>query len=109
MTLSELESEVLGRFVKRVQSELQDENLEVKLFGSKARGQAHEDSDVDVLVIVSGNDWRLCDKIYDIATDLLLETGVSISPKVLSLEKYKGLLEQESPFVKNIMRDAVAV
>ncbi len=81
----------------------------MKVFGSKARGQAREDSDVDVLVIVSADDWRLCDTVYDISTDLLLETGVSISPKILSSRQYKELLDQKSPFVENIIRDSIAI
>ena len=79
MSLSESERQVLARFRDRLQTQLPEEQIEVILFGSKARGEGREDSDLDVLVIVLGEDWRLCDKVYDIATDLLLETGVCIS------------------------------
>lgn len=109
MPLSELERQVLARFRNRLRTQLPEEQIEVMLFGSKARGDDREDSDLDVLVIVAGEDWRLCDQVYDIATDLLLETGVCISPKIISARQYRLLQEEEAPFVKNVIRDSVAI
>ena len=109
MHLSELETQVLARFRHRLQTRLAEEPIEVMLFGSKARGESREDSDLDVLVIVSGEDWRLCDQVYEIATDLLLETGVCISPKIISASQYRRLQEEEAPFVRNVIRDSVAI
>jgi predicted nucleotidyltransferase len=109
MTLSELERKVLADFRDRLNAELHGEQTEVKLFGSKARGEDREDSDLDVLVIISGDDWHACDRAYDIATDLLLETGVLISPKVISKKQYHQLQEEETPFVRNVIRDSVPI
>ncbi len=109
MGLNKLEKRVLGEFRIRVQTALQDQEMQVKLFGSKARGEGRKDSDLDVLVIVSGDDWHLCDRVYEVATDLLLETGVCISPKIVSVNQYHQLLEENAPFVRNVIRDAVAI
>jgi len=75
--------------------------VEVKLFGSKARGDARMDSDIDVLVIISSGDRRMCDVVYGIATDILLETEVCISPKVINRKEYDHLYDTENPFIKN--------
>ena len=109
MALNKLEKRVLEEFRVRVQTALRDQGMEVKLFGSKARGEDKKDSDLDVLVIISSDDWRLCDRVYEIATDLLLETGVCISPKIVSANQYHQLLEENAPFVRNVIRDAVAI
>jgi predicted nucleotidyltransferase len=109
MPLSELERTVLATFRNRLDTELPNEIKEVKLFGSKARGEGREESDVDVLVIVASEDWHLCDKVYNIATDLLLETGICISPKILSTSQYRRMLSEDAPFIKNVVREAVAV
>ena len=109
MALNKLEKKVLVSFRNRLGTVLNDELIEVKLFGSKARGQGRKDSDLDVLVIVSSDDWRLCDRVYEIATDLLLDTGVCISPKIISMNQYNQLLREEAPFVKNVNQDAVTI
>jgi len=109
MALKEQERNILENFSIRLRTLLQDPGIEVKLFGSKARGEDREDSDLDVLVIISGEDWHLSDKVYDLVTDLLLENGICISPKIISKRQYDELLQEDSPFIRNVIRDAVAV
>ncbi len=105
--LSKDEQLALGKFKKALKAALGRNLSELKLFGSKARGTARKGSDLDVLVIVSGADWRICDVVYGIATDILIETEVCISPKVLNSDKYDELYEMETSFIKNIVRDGI--
>lgn len=65
--------------VKRYVHEI-DPQAEVWLFGSRARGDAREDSDWDFLVLTNndlsdGRRWQFSDHLYDIE----LETGRMIS------------------------------
>ena len=103
------EESVLRRFKQVLIDLLKDDALEVRLFGSKARGDDRPDSDLDLLVIVSGGSWRLADQVYGVATDLLLETGISLSPKVLSREEYGRLMREETPFLMNVVAEGLAV
>jgi predicted nucleotidyltransferase len=50
MKLNEKEQQALKKFGMALKEALTDNFLEVKLFGSKARGDARKDSDIDVLV-----------------------------------------------------------
>ena len=109
MRLSERERLALRRFRRALEEALAGDLVEVKLFGSKARGDAREDSDVDVLVIISSGDWRICDVVYGIATDILLETEVCISPKVISRKEYNHLYDMENSFIKNVIREGITV
>lgn len=109
MRLNEKEQQALRKFRLALEEALIDNLLEVKLFGSKARGDARKDSDIDVLIIISSNDWRMCDVVYGIATDILLETEVSISPKVISRKEYNQLYNTGSPFIKNVIREGITV
>jgi len=72
------------------------------LFGSKARGDDRPDSDIDVLVIVTTDDWRICDVVYGITTDILLQTDISISPKVISKKFLEQLQKEDTFFLRNI-------
>ena len=90
------ERQVLRRFKEILTDVLKDRAVVVRLFGSKARGDDREDSDLDVLVIVSGDAWQIADEVYKVATDLLLETGICLSPKVLSRRQFGRLTKDQS-------------
>ncbi len=109
MALKKWERKILENFRTEVRNLLQDPSIEVKLFGSKSRGQDREDSDLDVLVIISSEDWHQSDKVYDMVTELLLESGVCISPKIISKRQFEELIREDAPFIRNVIRDGVAV
>jgi predicted nucleotidyltransferase len=109
MALNAGEISALKSFKARLEETLGKRLVELKLFGSKARGGDRPDSDVDVLVIVTDNDWRICDVVYRIATDILFQTDVSISPKVISENQLEQLKKEDTFFSRNISRDAIKV
>lgn len=109
MKLNKTEQLALQQFQAALEKEFKDSLVEVKLFGSRARGDARKDSDIDVLVIVATEDWKVCDIVYDIATDILLEMNVCISPKVMSKKRYKYLYDTKTPFIKNVIHDGISV
>jgi len=107
MKLTKKEQAALKKFKAAVEKALAGKLVEIRLFGSKARGDARKDSDIDVLVIASSDDCPLRDVVYGIATDILLETEVCISPKVISQTQYDHLYEMESPFIRNVIQDGI--
>jgi predicted nucleotidyltransferase len=109
MALNPDEKSALNSFKTRLEKTLGERLVELKLFGSKARGDDNPESDLDVLAVVTDEDWHLSDTVYGIATDALLETGVCISPKVISRKRFERLSKKGDYFVRNVERDAVAV
>ena len=105
--LTKKEQAALKKFKAAVEKALAGKLVEIRLFGSKARGDARKDSDIDVLVITLSEDWRVCDVVYDIGTDILLETDVCISPKVLNTKEFSQLGDTGSPFIKNVLHDGI--
>lgn len=62
------------------------------VFGSRARGTHRPDSDADVAVLLSGAHQRfLTTKLAmaDVAFDVLLETGINISPLPIWLDEWE--------------------
>ena len=79
------------------------------LFGSHARGDAHEESDVDVLVLVEGltySEWS--DTIADFV-DTTITYQVDLAPLVMSSERWSSLRAQERALVTELDRDGVAL
>jgi predicted nucleotidyltransferase len=61
------------------------------LFGSRARGTQRADSDADLAVLLQGRHERLLPTalaMADIAYDVLLETGVNISPLPIWMDQW---------------------
>lgn len=109
MKLTKKQLSALQQFQAALEKEFKDTLVDVKLFGSRARGDARKDSDIDVLVIIDSDDWRVCDIVYDIATDILLEMDICISPKVISRNRYNYLYNAKTPFIKNVIRDGISI
>jgi len=109
VALSTKEKSALKHFKAGLCQALGNMLIELKLFGSKARGNDRPDSDIDVLVIVTDEDWHICDVVYGIATDILLQTDISISPKVISKNQLEQLKKEDTFFLRNISRDAIVV
>ena len=95
----------VDEFVERVLDKYSDRIDSIILFGSVARGEAKEESDIDILVIWKGDEaegWRA---MTGLAFDVLLDEEEYISVKVLGLEDLKA----ENPFIKNVMREGVKI
>jgi len=82
--LSKRESEALGEFSTRIRAALGPNLRELRLFGSKASGDARPDSDLDVLVVVDGNRVDAEDQAIDIAFDVNVANDRYVSPRVVT-------------------------
>lgn len=84
-----------------------DDLVEVFLFGSYARGDYDEESDIDFAAIVRGERRDLQKKLYQVwdkCDDLGLENDVIISPTVIpyaEFKKYQTIL----PYYNNIVME----
>ena len=95
----------VDEFVEQVLDKYSDRIDSIILFGSVARGEAKEESDIDILVIWKGDEaegWRA---MTGLAFDVLLDEEEYISVKVLGLEDLKA----ENPFIKNVMREGIKI
>lgn len=98
---------LVGRYRTALAAELGDRLRDVILFGSHARGQAHEESDIDVAVIVSDLDFSLHRHIIDVATDLGLEAGADLSPTVVDAATWETWKKQERPLARDVEREGI--
>jgi predicted nucleotidyltransferase len=80
MPAATIDDPTLRRFRAELNA-LYGERIErVVLFGSRARGDARDDSDYDIAVFLHDltDYWREADRIVDIETDILLESGALV-------------------------------
>ena len=103
--LSPLEVDVLPRFREAARQALGDRFVRVVLFGSRARGDSDEDSDVDLLVVTRGHSEDEERVIVDAATLLSLESDLMLSPLV----REERWLMMDIPVVREIAREGVTL
>lgn len=81
------------------------------VYGSRARGTHRPDSDADVAILLKGEHQKfLTTKLAmaDMAFDVLLETGINISPLPVWLDEWKHPENYPDPaLLRNIARDGV--
>jgi predicted nucleotidyltransferase len=79
------------------------------LFGSVARGEDTDESDIDIIIITYNvnDDLRIEDEIYGKTFDTLLKTGEYLSVKMIDSEHYKK--HENFSFYRNIMKDGVLI
>lgn len=81
-------------------------DVKVYLYGSEARGEANEDSDIDLLVLVDKSEVKMQDRLemrvplYDIE----LSTGVIISPYFDTVD---GWNSRSTEFSNNVNKERV--
>ncbi len=99
--------ELVTRFRAELDARFGPRLCEVRLFGSAARGQMHEDSDVDVFVVLEGFENPDRDAIFDVVGRLWTETDLRISPTIMDRALVDEWRRQERPLMKEIARDGV--
>ncbi len=101
--------ELLSELKARLTRFLEGTTFRLVLFGSRARGDYDEDSDIDVAIIVEGLSHGLKDGILDLVTDLELEREKPLSPLVLSQHDFEALRARERRIALDIEEEGIAV
>jgi predicted nucleotidyltransferase len=99
--------EALAVFAARARARFGARLRELSLFGSRARGEAREDSDADVLVVVDQLSGAEARELGHLAGDILTEFGLLVSPLALSTEQMQTLRARERLIAADIARDGV--
>ena len=95
--------EIAREFANAINS---DKIISIILFGSVARGDDTEESDIDILII--SNDWEEIDSlITDEVFKVVLDKEELISPYVLSQEQFDQT--KDFNFLTNVLEDGVVI
>jgi uncharacterized protein len=82
---------------------------EVRIFGSRARGDETPESDLDVLIVVDYLDHAIEKYISDCAWEVGFPEDIIIVPVAISLDTLKNSPLRESAFISNVYREGISV
>ena len=83
--------------------------LDFRVFGSRARGDADEYSDMDIFLEVEKIDKQTREKIGEIIWEVGFENFLVISPLIFTKEEIENTPLRSSPIVKNISEEGVRI
>ena len=99
----------VATFVSRVRAALGQNLVEVRLFGSRARGDCRPDSDIDIALVVETDRAQAEDVAIDIAFDVNVASDLYISPRVIERSVLSHPVWRTTAFVQALEREGVAL
>ncbi len=100
---------VVRAFAEKLLEQLGGQIYEVIWYGSTARGDAEEDSDIDVAVICQSDDAKTEDFVWNIAGDLGLDYDAFLDVRVISRERFYGEWGELSYLAEDIRNEGLTI
>lgn len=103
--------DILLDFSRQAKKILENKVTKIILYGSYARGDYRENSDIDVMVLTTLTDdeiEKMENLVYDLAFDFQIEYGIDISVIIKNEEHFKhwlGVL----PFYNNVEKEGILI
>ena len=101
---------IIGKLMNKLTDVLKEKIDEIKsifLFGSVARGEYSEESDIDILVVVSKKDEMNEKLILEIASRTGMQYGREINVSVVDVNEFDDGLRGKTGFYKTFLRDKI--
>jgi len=99
---------VILDFKKELKDKI-DDVVELKLFGSYARGVQRPDSDIDILIVLNKVNNRKKDMIVDMIRQIIQRRNKYISTHIYSLPEYRWLKKMRTPLMENIKSESISL
>jgi predicted nucleotidyltransferase/uncharacterized protein (UPF0332 family) len=104
---------VANEFTKELQKELQDFIVAVVLFGSSARKQTTEKSDIDVLIVGNDVEFQMTNEFIEtykiILEKMISKHSVRLHVTSMTFSSFWDYARAGDPVTVNILRDGVAL
>ena len=100
---------ITKRMVQEYREIFGDSLKKVYLYGSYARGDYDDESDIDIVGIVDYDEKDLSKanrQLWHVASDLDMEYDVMVSASTIPLERFKRF-QNALPYYRNILNDGV--
>lgn len=98
----------LDQFTRRAVAALGDTIEAIVVYGSVARGEARDDSDIDILILTREGS-RIADQVLELNYDLDLENQTVSLHVYYTPEEFEQLLSVGSPFADDVISQGMVL
>lgn len=107
--MGELDRQIVAELRERLTAEARRHLRQLILYGSRARGDAAEDSDLDLVALVDRKtpdiERLLEDAVYDVMWKHDFKPIISL--KIFSEKRFRSALEKGYSFYRNVNREGI--
>ena len=107
--LSKRDRAAIVNLVEDLNKHFGEEFVQIKLFGSKIRGEETPESDIDVLIIVREETWELKHALLKRGARLSMENDVLFNLHIIGLERWEWMKKIRFPLYRSIVEDEVEI
>ncbi|MBI5375208.1 MAG: nucleotidyltransferase domain-containing protein [Candidatus Schekmanbacteria bacterium] len=109
--MNEKDKLIISEFKNRLSPDLQCRVKRLIVFGSRVRGDAEEDSDLDVIALVDERATDIEKKLEDTAYQVMWDFDFKpfISLKVFSEEQFYDALKKGFSFYQHVEREGISL
>ena len=102
---------LIDEFISKARNILGHNFVEAILYGSYARGDYRENSDIDIMILTTLSDdeiVRIEDDIFDVAYDYMLSDNVTISVNIKNRAHFLYWADN-LPYYKNVKKEGIVL
>ena len=109
--MGEQDKALIEEFKRRLPTDIVSHIRQMIMYGSRARGDAGQDSDLDLVALVDENSPLLEQRLDEIAYNLMWDHDFKpiISLKVFSEERFRSAAAKGYSYYRNIEREGITV
>ena len=109
--MTERDSRMVAEFRKRLPDDIKSQLRAILVYGSRARGDATEDSDLDVVALVENKTPEIERKLHDIAYGVMWDFDFipMMSLKVFSDARFHDAAQEGMSYYRNVLSEGIAV
>lgn len=97
----------MAAFKARLGQALGSDVASLTLFGSRARGEGTEDSDIDILVLLRRELPAGRRTVFGLAADIFLEFEINISPLTMTRAHFEDMKQRERLLALTIDKEGI--
>lgn len=111
MSINEKDLKLVLNFKENISQDLRNQIKKIIIFGSRATGDAQDDSDLDIVVLASQKTPQLEIKLEDIAYKIMWDNDFKpiISLKIFEESSFNDAFRRGYSFYKNVNDYGVSV